>query len=94
MATKKHTIQVRQYAEKQTQWGNENLGRIMGNFGKFEVKETINRVLRAGAIGNFNPIFCTYKGKQYLVSSEEGDLSDPFRATEEYLKTLFIAVPA
>lgn len=53
---------------------------------------TIKRVLRAEAIGNFNPIFCTYHGKKYLVSSLEGDLSDPFRARESYLDSLYIEI--
>ena len=52
--------------------------------------KTIRRVLRAESIGNFNPIFCTYQGEKYLVKSDEGDLSDPFRRDESYLKTLYI----
>jgi hypothetical protein len=51
---------------------------------------TIKRKLRSEQIGNFNPIFCTYKHKQYLVKSEEGDLSDPFRRDENYLNKLYI----
>lgn len=54
------------------------------------VVETIKRTLKAESIGNFNPIFCTYKGKQRLVKSDQGDLSDPFRRTEGYLLTLYI----
>ncbi len=50
----------------------------------------IKRVLRAEAIGNFNPVFCTYHGKRHLVSSMEGDLSDPFRRDESYLNKLYI----
>lgn len=58
-----------------------------------DFKETIKRVLRSESIGNFNPFFCTYKGnKRCLVKSEIGDLSDPFRRTEEYAKTLYIEV--
>ena len=38
----------------------------------------IKRKLKFEAMGNFCPAFATYKGKEYLVSSEEGDLSDPF----------------
>lgn len=53
---------------------------------------TIKRQLRAEAIGNFNPIFCTYQGKRCLVQSDEGDLSDPFRRDDSYLKKLFITV--
>ncbi|KKK89362.1 hypothetical protein LCGC14_2733870 [marine sediment metagenome] len=56
------------------------------------VTEVIKRVLRAEACGNFNPIFCTYKGKEHLVHSQEGDISDPFRRDETYLKTLYIRI--
>ena len=52
----------------------------------------IRRVLRAEAIGNFNPIFCTYQGARYLVKSDEGDLSDPFRRDDSYLASLYIEV--
>ena len=79
---KKQTIQVRKYAEGTNHYHTD----------EFELLETINRVLRAESIGNFNPIFCTYKGKRTLVHSEEGDLSDPFRRDESYLQTLFIEV--
>ena len=57
-----------------------------------KVYKTIKRVLRSEAIGNFCPIFCTYLGKQMLVKSEEGDLSDPFRRKESYAKSFFIEV--
>jgi hypothetical protein len=64
---------------------------------KIEVKsndgilsKTVYRVLRAEMIGNFNPIFCTYNGKKYLVQSEYGDLSDPFRREEHWFGKLFI----
>lgn len=50
----------------------------------------IKRQLRGRVWGNFNPIFCTYKGKEYLVQSTHGDLSDPFRRTEDYLTGLYI----
>ena len=52
----------------------------------------IMRKLKFEQIGNFCPAFATYKGKEYLVNSEEGDLSDPFRADESYLKSLYITV--
>jgi hypothetical protein len=52
----------------------------------------IKRTLRAEQIGNFNPIFCTYKGKRTLVKSKAGDISDPFRRHESYLSSLFIVV--
>ena len=52
----------------------------------------IKRKLKFEPIGNFCPAFVTFKGKEYLVKSEEGDLSDPFRANESYLKSLYITV--
>jgi hypothetical protein len=79
---KRHTIQVRHYT-KEYQYPNPD---------EYTVIETIERVLRAESIGNFNPIFCTYKGKRTLVHSDAGDLSDPFRADESYLETLYIKV--
>lgn len=54
--------------------------------------ETIKRKPWLEAIGNFNPMFCRYKGQRCLVSSKEGDLSDPFRREEGYLNTLYIEV--
>ena len=50
----------------------------------------IFRALSFENIGNFCPCFCQYKGQKRLVSSEEGDISDPFRADITYLKSLFI----
>jgi hypothetical protein len=58
------------------------------------ILNVIKRVLRSEAIGNFCPIFCTYLGKQYLVKSEEGDLSDPFRRKESYAQSFYIEVVA
>ena len=52
----------------------------------------IKRKLRSECIGNFNPIFCTYKGKEHLVKSNEGDLSDPFRRNESYIDSLYIEI--
>jgi hypothetical protein len=54
--------------------------------------KTIYRKLWAECFGNFNPIFCRYNGKRFLVSSLDGDLSDPFRRTDDYRKTLYIEV--
>jgi len=55
------------------------------------VVEVIQKVLRAESIGNFNPVFCTYKGhRRCLVQSEDGFIDDPFRRSEESLKKLFI----
>lgn len=52
----------------------------------------IHRVLRAECIGNFNPVFCTYQYKKYLVKSKDGDLSDSFRREDTYLNSLYIEV--
>lgn len=65
-------------------------GEKFGEPGKF--LEGILRVLRAEEMGNFNPIYCTYKDKKVLVSSREGDLSDPFRRDTSYLESLYIEV--
>ena len=73
---KKYHIEVRKYT----------------SYDVYESVEFIDRVLRAESIGNFNPIFCTYKGRRTLVHSDAGDLSDPFRADESYLNTLYIKV--
>lgn len=51
----------------------------------------INVVLRAEAIGNFCPIFCTYNGKRRLVESDACHLDDPFRCNEaDHVSKLFI----
>ena len=79
---KKHSIQVRKYPEGTNHYHSDT----------FAIVEVIKRQLRAECIGNFNPIFCTYKGERNLVHSTEGDLSDPFRREPSYLNTLFIEV--
>jgi hypothetical protein len=88
----KHTIQVRHYQSGQSKHGSERIGSITGDFGKFDEVETVKLTLRAEQCGNFNPIFCKYKGKRTLVHSDEGDLSDPFRREESYAKSLFISI--
>jgi len=55
--------------------------------------ETIKASLKGVAIGNFNPFFARYKGKDHLVQSKEGDLSDVLRREESYLDTLYIELP-
>ena len=71
--------------------------RAAGEHGRYgepgPVLATIRRVIRAEQIGNFNPLFCTYKGRRELVYSLEGDVSDPFRREESYADTFYI-VPA
>lgn len=46
---------------------------------------TIKRVLIVKQVGNFNPLYCRYKGKLYPVKSVKGDVSDLFRRDETYL---------
>lgn len=82
--SKRYTIQVRQYPK-----GTPKYQRYKAIYC---VLETITRVMWAEAIGNFNPMFCTYKHKRTLVQSDEGDLSDPFRRDETYADTLYIEV--
>jgi len=60
-----------------------NPGVIVGN---------IDRKIKSEMVGNFNPIYCTYHYKKYLVESTLGDLSDPFRRNGEYLKHLYITL--
>ena len=54
------------------------------------IVEKIKRKPWLEQIGNFSPMFARYKGKRVLVHSDEGDISDPFRREEGYLKTLWI----
>jgi hypothetical protein len=55
-----------------------------------EILGVVSRCLYARACGNFNPVYCRYQRNTYLVHSEAGDISDPFRADSSYLDTLFI----
>lgn len=57
-----------------------------------EFIKTINRKVWIECFGNFNPMYCRYQGKKQLVQSRDGDLSDPLRRTDEYMKTLFIEI--
>jgi hypothetical protein len=75
-------IQVREYAD----------GRTHHTSDQFTLVETVARKPWLESIGNFNPMFCRYKGQRTLVHSDNGDLSDPFRRDEAYLDTLFIEV--
>jgi len=56
------------------------------------ILDTIHRKIWAESIGNFNPLFCTYKGKRTLLHSDEGDLSDPLRRDDTYKRSLYIKV--
>lgn len=67
---------------------NKQLIQVLNNSGN--CIETIARIVRFEAIGNFCPGFATYNNKQHLVRSRCGDLSDPFRANEQYLESLYI----
>ena len=78
--SRKFPVEVRRYPP----------GKNHHSSNEFDKVETIRVRLRAEQIGNFNPIFCQYKGKRTLVHSEAGDVSDPFRREEKYLESLFI----
>ena len=81
---KKYSIQVR---------GNYRPSPISPLDQNFDILETVDRVIYAEQIGNFNPIFCRYKNNpRVLVHSDNGDLSDPFRRQENYIACLFIKV--
>lgn len=82
MKRKRYTIQVRRYPQGTNHHSSDT----------FELVETVERATWNEQIGNFNPIFCRYKGKRTLVHSDEGDLSDPFRRTENYAKSFFIEI--
>lgn len=84
----KHKIEVRNYI--QGKWYHAELP--MYPEVVYQIVETVKRKLRSKVIGNFNPIFCTYRGRSYVVKSDEGDLSDPFRREESYLESLWIDV--
>ena len=76
----KQLIQVRQYPALHNHYSTN----------EFQVVEVIQRKPWLEQIGNFAPMFCRYNRKKYLVHSDEGDLSDPFRADDTYLANLFI----
>jgi hypothetical protein len=78
---KKYTIQLRHYGG-QSHYTSDTFTKM----GEIKLR------LYAEQCGNFNPIFCSYKGAWYLVHSDEGDTSDPFRREESYAKTFFICV--
>lgn len=80
--SKKYEIQVRSYPEGASHYTSD----------KFQAIGTVKRVIRAEASGNFCPLFCRYLGKDRLVHSDAGDVSDPFRREESYAKSFFIAV--
>lgn len=78
MKQKRFKVVIRKYKNKdKTTW--ETVGVVV-------------RKLTAKAIGNFNPIFCVYNKKEYLVHSVLGDVSDPFRRTEDFLEYLYIEI--
>jgi hypothetical protein len=77
-----YQIQVRKYAAGENHHSTD----------KFELVEVVTCRVWAEQIGNFNPLFCRYKGKRIMVHSDAGDLSDPFQRTEDYAKTFFIEI--
>lgn len=79
---KKQTIQVRNYNGKRYAFPAV-APELLGN---------ISRRVYSMACGNFSPVYCRYQRKTYLVQSEAGDISDPFRADASYLETLFIDI--
>ncbi len=53
--------------------------------------QTIKVVIKCEAIGNFAPLFCTYKGKRCLVESDELHVDDPLRCNQsDHINKLFI----
>jgi hypothetical protein len=56
------------------------------------VIETIKVTIRCEAIGNFAPLFCTYKNdKRCLIESDELHLDDPLRCNEsDHINNMFI----
>jgi hypothetical protein len=78
--TRKYKIQVRRYPPGSTHHSTD----------KFDLVETVERSLWGEQVGNFNPLFCQYKGERMLVFSDEGDLSDPFRREKSYENNLFV----
>ena len=59
--------------------------------GNGTIVEDIFRKLWREAIGNFAPVFCTYKGKRRLIESDNLHLDDPGRYTKkDHLETMFI----
>lgn len=85
---KKFQIQVRKQLVKTD---SETFAQFFAR--KAGVVETISRQIRSEQIGNFNPLFCTYKGnKRSLIKSDSGDVSDPFRREESYAKSFYIEI--
>jgi hypothetical protein len=83
--SRQYTIEVRQPLPGRSDYEDREA---------YVIIDTIRRVLRAEAIGNFNPLFCRYANNpRVLVHSDAGDLSDPFRRTAAYAETLFISLP-
>jgi hypothetical protein len=55
------------------------------------VVETIQRAIKVVPIGNYCPLFCSYRGRDRLVESDELHLDDPARAVEsDHIDKMFI----
>ncbi len=81
---KKHQIEVREYRNGTSKYSIKP---------EFVIVEVINRVIFAEQIGNFNPIFCRYRNNpRKQISSDMGDVSDPFRVSPDYANHLFITI--
>lgn len=80
---KRYKIEVRRYPDGKSHYHANQ---------PYEVVETLHRMVRSRQCGNFSPVFCTYKRREYMVFSDLGDLSDPFRSSESYMSQLFIEV--
>lgn len=52
--------------------------------------EIVKRAVKCEQVSNFDLITCVYKGEKYVVYSDVGDLSDPFRRNNTYLDSLYI----
>lgn len=79
---KKHNIQIRNY----------NGQRYAFPAVAPEILGSVSRRLYSISCGNYNPVYCRYNLKTYLVQSEAGDISDSFRADASYLDTLFFDI--
>lgn len=50
----------------------------------------IARVISCEPLGNFNLFTCRYQCRTFMLKSEKGDLSDPFRVDKSYFDSLYL----